>query len=366
MKELFDKNKFDKKSIELLNNFVQEFNDIFGKYLSEEEIVKRIENNLEKIELNNESLENSKAVGIYNSKDKRISISDKIKDEKQLKGIFFHEMIHCITANNGKNEVGFRGQHETFAGRKTSGRGFNEGVTEYLSKIRNEKIDGVYEKKAYPILTSLAENIATVYGKDEFLNIFLKSPEAFIDELGKIQYDPETFFESFDIIYNYEKQLYVCEEEKILLSIFGIKTKKDFNDMELEIAKEDLKMHFCTILQNKAKVTNIVEFKQICIQFCKFLSDLNIDSINFMDYDTMISIAKEAEISNVEAIEILEEYGLEPREETLEIESDNIFDFFNISDLGKATINTETKKKDEATKQIQEDLQKMQETNKDR
>ena len=41
-KEMIERKGFDPKAIEFLNNFLYEFNDLFGSYLSQEEVLERI------------------------------------------------------------------------------------------------------------------------------------------------------------------------------------------------------------------------------------------------------------------------------------------------------------------------------------
>ena len=38
----FEGKKFDERTIELINNFINEFDELFGKYISREQVIKRI------------------------------------------------------------------------------------------------------------------------------------------------------------------------------------------------------------------------------------------------------------------------------------------------------------------------------------
>lgn len=69
-KEMFERKGFDQKAIEFLNNFLYEFNDLYGKYLPQEEVIQRINDYLDEIEFVDEMHEEliDSAVGCYYSK----------------------------------------------------------------------------------------------------------------------------------------------------------------------------------------------------------------------------------------------------------------------------------------------------------
>lgn len=72
-KEMIERKGFDPKAIEFLNNFLYEFNDLFGSYLSQEEVLERINNYLDEIEFVEEipySEENG-VIGLYNLEEKK-------------------------------------------------------------------------------------------------------------------------------------------------------------------------------------------------------------------------------------------------------------------------------------------------------
>lgn len=41
----FEGKNFDERTIELINNFINEFDDLFRKYVPKEEVIKRINDN---------------------------------------------------------------------------------------------------------------------------------------------------------------------------------------------------------------------------------------------------------------------------------------------------------------------------------
>ena len=123
IREVFKDKNFNVETLELIENFIKEFDGLFGKYVSKEELIKRIKENL------NENIifttfEKGQVLGRYNSKQKKISIAQNISGEK-LKSVFFHEMIHCIT--NHEDYIGFTGELDL--GARTA-VGITEGFTQ--------------------------------------------------------------------------------------------------------------------------------------------------------------------------------------------------------------------------------------------
>ena len=136
-KEMIERKGFDPKAIEFLNNFLYEFNDLFGSYLSQEEVLERINNYLDEIEFVEEipySEENG-VIGLYNLEEKKVYIRK--SDIESEKSTFFHEMVHVlheklVTAELQENFEIQDESHQMYL----TGIGVDEGFTEYLtSKI---------------------------------------------------------------------------------------------------------------------------------------------------------------------------------------------------------------------------------------
>ena len=225
-KSFKDKN-FNKETLELIENFIIEFDDLFGKYVPKEELIKRIKENLNE-NINFTTLENERILGRYNLQDKKISISKKISGER-LKSVFFHEMIHCIT-NHG-DYVGFAGELEL---ETRTAIGITEGFTQFVSKIRDKKYGT--NSNFYPILTEQTENLAELLGVDKFLDVAFNNPEKLFDlmveeEVVNDYIEAEDFYENFDIIWKNEDKIYQGKENsatakgRLLEAIFGRKSK---------------------------------------------------------------------------------------------------------------------------------------------
>ena len=161
--EFADK-QFDEQTLELITNFIEEFDSLFGKYLPREEVIGRIRDNLNKVTFNYE-FKNPKIQGTYILDDGCIYLSKNLQDIENIKAVFFHEMIHCLTANREKGIVGFKKtmtcqDFDDDSEQILIGHGFNEGVTEYATRIRCQKYAPELHRNSYPILAEQIENLA--------------------------------------------------------------------------------------------------------------------------------------------------------------------------------------------------------------
>lgn len=212
IEEVFQGKNFDSKTLELIENFLEEFDDLFGKYVSREEVIRRIKENLdhsiEFVEFDSKSV-----LGEYNATINKISLKQGL-DEKQLKDVFFHEMVHCITKD--KDCVGFSKEIFDKGGkpRRVQVTGFTEGFTQYVSKKRAEKHGG--DINSYPILTEQVQNMVSLVGEDKFLDMAFNNRDSFSDLLvdsGLIMYHGEEsqLLEQFDILWLCEKDIYAAK-----------------------------------------------------------------------------------------------------------------------------------------------------------
>ena len=163
-KEMFERKGFDQKSIEFLNNFLYEFNDLYGKYLPQEEVIQRINDYLDEIEFVDEMPEEliDTAVGCYYSEEKKVLIKKRELEDKE-KSTFFHEMVHVLRqkikddAYNAVNDSFYNLGDENYdnlsAAHELNVQGIDEGFTQYLTIIRNAKYNTNRFAVGYPILT---------------------------------------------------------------------------------------------------------------------------------------------------------------------------------------------------------------------
>lgn len=244
IKEIFKDKNFEDGTLKLIENFINEFDDLFGKYVPREELINRIKNNLD-AEVEFVDFIKPTQLGSYNINDKRILLKRGMSEE-ETKSVFFHEMIHCITAREdflgfpmGFDEVAYLNNEEQKF--KSTAIGLTEGFTEYVTKIRNQKYG--YTSRSYPILSEQTENLAEVIGEEKFLDIGFNKPEEIFtvmveEEIVPVESDVDDFLERFDELYNYEEEILMDKfindpanigksgTEGLILDILGVRDSK--------------------------------------------------------------------------------------------------------------------------------------------
>ena len=315
IKDIFKDKNFNEQTLNLIGNFIEEFDELFGKYLPREELIKRIQNNLDK-DIAFVDFENENVMGRYKKDEKRILLKNGVNDE-EIKGIFFHEMIHCIT--NHEKFIGFpRGlsAEELMYSGDTESRftaiGITEGFTEYVTKIRNEKFGQPIN--AYTILREQTENLAEVIGKDKFLEIAFNNPEklfqVMVDEnILEDEFEVDTFLGQFDIIHKFEKEILADRimksrgrnKDALLLDILGV---RDFKKVKLEEAKNGI---IKTLLGrvSKMKVSTKEEFAELQALITKYSDQLELKD-NYETCSIMFDKIAELEQSGKAREEIFE------------------------------------------------------------
>jgi len=340
-KEFQDKN-FDEKALEFIINFINEFDDLFGKYVSREELIRRIKENLDLIVFSYE-FENKEYRGTYNIEEKKIRLAD-LESEEQLKGVFFHEMIHCITTNKERTFTGFERIVEDIENEeKTTSRGLAEGFTAYSTKKRNEKY-GANNIDSYPILTEQIENIIDLIGEDTFLDIAFNRPEDITIELGfekneSISMDEISFYEAFETIWSHERQInFIRQYGKDNIQLLY----EDANSLNekyniIGIAKRIIIDAFKKILLRN-EIRNIEEFNFVYLQISKYAEQLDMEKS--MDlYESLFE-----QISNIEQLGYTREEILDGLTEEAKIifkAKKYLEEFENLSDAEKLKLISE-------------------------
>lgn len=274
IKEIFKDKNFNEETLELVENFINEFDGLFGEYVSKEELVKRIKENL------NENIifttfEKGQVLGRYNSQEKKISIAQNISGEK-LKSVFFHEMIHCIT--NHEDYIGFTGELDL--GARTA-VGITEGFTQFVSRIRDRKY-GIHSN-SYPILTEQTENLAELLGVEKFLDVAFNNPErlfTLMEDEGLVDsyIDAEEFCDHFDVIWKHEDEIYQGKEGantaegKLMAAIFGRRSQGE----EVDNSKAQIINTFLGKLRTKP-ITTKEAFKELYEKAQKYAKQLDLD-----------------------------------------------------------------------------------------
>ena len=170
----------DEYTIKMFTNFVVEFQTCFSDYVQTEEVIERIKKNV---------FGNIKVVKELASKDLDGQYQDgyiylkesAVKDERYVKYLLFHEMLHAITSvrdENGKQVMLGLSYIEN-----EYGRGFNEALTELLTMERNRIIekDSTGLTSGYRTVVEQMRRLLTIVGKREVIEKYFYDPNGFKD-----------------------------------------------------------------------------------------------------------------------------------------------------------------------------------------
>ena len=248
IKEILEYKDFDERALNYIVNAIEEFDSLFGQYISKEKVVNVIRENLNNFKLGcNMSSSETGEIGSYSPYIKRIEISKDIdNDEEELKSVIFHELFHVITTDPEKLVTGFSKNmiFDDFKERQVTMHGFTEGFTEYATKIRDDKYSAKKIKnRSYPILTEQVENIVSLIGKDNFFDIAFNRPQDLIEEMKEEYGDGLDFeelddlFDAFDIIWKNEKNVQIQNKKINLIDELFNSSSNTKDPIEIKFAK---------------------------------------------------------------------------------------------------------------------------------
>lgn len=290
-KEMFERKGFDPKAIEFLNNFLYEFNDLYGKYLPQEEVIQRINDYLDEIEFVDEMPEEliDSAVGCYYSKEKKVLIKNRELEDKE-KSTFFHEMVHVLRkkikddASNAVEDSFYNLDEEDndnlFAAKELNVQGIDEGFTQYLTIVRNEKYNTSRFAVGYPILTEQAGFLMDLIGKDNMIQGMFSDLENVVDcmkeKMDCEDKDITHFAQDMNVIWKYEHELelkkgHKTREENLLSLIFGDAIKASIPSYVKDAQNNIVKLYL------QQKVNNIEEFQLLLENAKKYAKSLGTD-----------------------------------------------------------------------------------------
>lgn len=287
-KEMFERKGFDPKATEFLNNFLYEFNDLCGKYLPQEEVIQRINDYLDEIEFVDEMPEEliDTAVGCYYSKEKKVLIKNRELEDKE-KSTFFHEMVHVLRqkikddASNAVEDSFYNLDEEDnvnlFAAKELNVQGIDEGFTQYLTIVRNEKYNTSRFAVGYPILTEQAGFLMDLIGKDNMIQGMFSDLENVVDcmkeKMDCEDKDITHFAQDMNVIWKYEHELESKKgpktaEARLLATLLGNKSIPSYvKDAQNDIVK----------LYLQQKVNNIEDFQLLLENAPKYAKSLKTD-----------------------------------------------------------------------------------------
>lgn len=196
----------DEYTIKMFTNFVLEFQECFSDIMKTEEVIDRIKKNVFGNILIVEEFKNKNLDGRYDDGLIQLKKSS-TENERYIKYLLFHEMIHAITSVKDENGeeimMGFSYLKEGY------GMGLNEGMTEYLTQIRNERFEKDYGDlmSGYRSLVEQIRRLILIIGDNDLKKCFFYNPTSLKELLNtnKMSYDEIEF--AFRNLYGKDEEI---------------------------------------------------------------------------------------------------------------------------------------------------------------
>lgn len=296
IREVFKDKGFSEEELSYLENAINEFGEVFGDFVSREDLIERARNTIDKIEFT-ERLDSTTtcAIGCYVLKDKKIQVLKGGLEAEEIKSVFFHEFLHAIVSD-GKN-TGFMRKYQIIdVDREDSlvylGRGWNEGFVQMMTQERDKKVTNkVISEFYYPILTESVTKFTNLLGRNELIDLYFNHADRFakfmyekVDSLGEI------FLMDFDVIHKHERKIFAKKMGpqdnigRLFSAIFG-EEKRDINNEKLKSAQEEImQVYMNALLEGRIEsptelqdtLNNIIEMYKV---FSKTISVYTIQRI---------------------------------------------------------------------------------------
>ena len=301
----------------LVDNFIYEFDKVFGKYLSKEELMKRLEENMGEIKFNffNNGLEHF--MGRYNASDKSIEIPN-TSSQGQLTSAFFYQMMHYVTVNQMRYHSTDNQPLQTsreVSYNQNPNIGFNEAFIQYATHLRDYEFDDVYDydcTDVYFASGKLLRNISRIYGEDEFLMDAFNNPSIFLS--GQSENKSLEISDEFDVLYQAEDE-FRSNPNFIMDFLYSMTQKKAPKQESVEKAKLSLLKKVMKMTDERANPTTSMEFDFLCSTLCNLLSHMDIEhALSIADLEILARKAAEINISPEETKKIICNNDLIPRD----------------------------------------------------
>lgn len=254
----------DDFTLNLLTQFVIDFQNSFNKYLPTEVVIERLKERIDKIEIIDELI-NGRLDGRYeDNKNSILLYRETIKNTEYCKYLVFHELIHAITTKdlpNGERMMGFQ------ILKQNRGASITEAMTEYLTKIRNKNLDQDF-LSGYDEIVEQMIHIIKIIGEEEVFNSFFYNPEDIMKIFEEHNFDFDEVNEVFGSLYRKEVEIWNLGNEKKL---------EDLNNCQLFKQAEKLYDIFSKAI---GKVDSNQKFKFKYSVLNKYLNeDINLNKI---------------------------------------------------------------------------------------
>lgn len=273
----------DKYTVQILAEYVEEFQMLLGEYISTDEIIKRLkENILSDFEYTEEPI-NGVLDGQYDIDNKKVIIyKHEQSNPDYIKFVLFHELTHAVTTQkiqNGKNIMGFSFLEQSY------GRGFNEAMTEWLSIRRNEMLNQKHNS-GYDVIVEQIKVLAQIIGEDELIKCYLYEPENLKKMLDENNIDFDRLDRLYQIILNCRIDIYRLANGKVLDKITNYNLYKECQEINNIYCKAIGKVN--TIEEFRKKYSILCSYKEPTFNINnvilnKFYSSIYDDVIGLMN-----------------------------------------------------------------------------------
>lgn len=160
--------KYDDKFNKILFEFNGIINDLFPDYTNSfNKNIKSLKINDYKFNLFKYLLNWNSANAYYDCYDNEITFLNKIKEEKDVRRILMHELLH-LSSSKGLVFCGLSNEVLSMRGPITLGNALNEGYTEYL----NKKYFSKEESKSYRNQIVMAQMIEKIVGPKTMIDAY--------------------------------------------------------------------------------------------------------------------------------------------------------------------------------------------------
>ena len=182
IKEIFKEKQFDAKTLQCLENAINEFDELFGKYFSRQEVINRIKDRIHRVIWKEGLAKKEKCFGEWTPSSGTIRIDSNLSRQR-LGDVFFHELIHAIRTDDHGN-IGFTRTYEIdgFDYKLNVGNAIEEGFTQYVTNIRNKKFRNIITGNGYKI----EEDFLSIFeiDRDRLLEIGFTAPHTIREEIA--------------------------------------------------------------------------------------------------------------------------------------------------------------------------------------
>lgn len=311
IREIFKDKGFSEEELSYLENAINEFGEVFGDFVSRENLIERAKNTIDKIEFV-EKLDSSStcAIGCYVLKEKKIQVMKGLEVE-ELKSVFFHEFLHAIVSD-GKN-TGFQREYQinNYLDEEERfvflGRGWNEGFVQMMTQERDKKITNRVISEGYPILTESVTKFTNLLGRNELIDLYLNHADRFTefmrenaDSLG------QEILIDFDVIHKHEDEIFAKKMgpqdymHRFRSAFFGI-GKRDINNEKLKRAQEGImQVYIDALLEDRIESpTELQDTLNNIMEMYKALSK----TISVQTIQRIIEQSNSDILSNLEGLE---------------------------------------------------------------